>query len=237
MAATTTPVVRQDVARSALGAMYEAKPEDYFACARTDIVDALPSDQNAAILELGCGNGATGAAALAAGKCGRYVGIDIDPGAAAEARTVLSAVLVGDVCALDLSAYEGQFDVLIASEVLEHLTDPWEALRALRRCLKPGALVFASSPNVAHRAIIWQLLRGRFDYAPSGPLDRTHLRWFTPATYRELLEDTGFVVDRVYPVEGVSARGKLRRILTGGLIDHLFTYRIMLSAHVPQTLA
>lgn len=225
---------RHEGSGAGLGGLYERKPADYFAQdARMDFIDPLPRDPHASILELGCASGATGAAALKSDKCGRYVGIEMDPTAAAAAREVISTVVVGDVCAMDLGAFAGQFDVLIASEVLEHLTDPWAALRALRACLKPGGRVLASSPNVAHRAIVWQLLRGRFDYAPSGALDQTHLRWFTPATYRELFEDTGFCVDEVRAVEPPSAKTRLRRLLTGGRLSHLFTHRIMVRAHAP----
>jgi len=39
---------------------YDDKPLAYFQGCRRDIVDALPAKADAAVLELGCGDGATG---------------------------------------------------------------------------------------------------------------------------------------------------------------------------------
>jgi hypothetical protein len=39
-----------------------------------------------------------------------------------------------------------------------------------------------------------QLLMGRFDYQQRGILDRTHLRFFTRKTFRQLLDDVGLEV-------------------------------------------
>src|SRR3546814_14695018 len=58
--------------------------------------------------------------------------------------------------------------------------------------MRPGATIHASSPNVAHHRIIGALLRGQFAYAESGAMDRTHLRWFTPQSYRSMFEEAGF---------------------------------------------
>jgi hypothetical protein len=41
------------------------------------------------------------------------------------------------------------------------------------------------------------LLLGRFEYADRGILDRTHLRFFTLASFRRLLGDAGLVVTRL----------------------------------------
>ena len=61
-----------------------------------------PADPEAAILEIGCSNGATGALALAEGKCGRYCGVELFEGPAAVARERLTEVVVGDVEELEL---------------------------------------------------------------------------------------------------------------------------------------
>jgi SAM-dependent methyltransferase len=114
---------------------------------------------------------------------------------AEEARTKMDVVIVGDVETLELPFERESFDVLIMSEVVEHLRDPWAALRKLHPFLKPGAIVLAGSPNVAHHSVLWMQIRGQWTHAPSGIMDRTHLRWFTPASYRQLFEDCGFTVD------------------------------------------
>jgi len=184
----------------ALSDGYSAKDRSYFTNARSDYVNLLPPNRNAAILELGCGNGATGALALREHKAGRYVGIELFPEMAAEAQNILSEVHCGDVERLDLPYAPGTFDGLILSEVLEHLVNPEAVLRRLVTTLKPGALVLASSPNISHWRNVLELARGRFRYADSGMMDRTHLRWFTPESFREMFERTGVVVDRMEPL-------------------------------------
>ncbi|MEO1531532.1 MAG: hypothetical protein AAFU72_05130, partial [Pseudomonadota bacterium] len=96
-----------------------------------------------------------------------------------------------------------------------------------------GARVFASSPNVAHRAVLRQLLRGRWDLTDSGTMDRTHLRWFTPATYREMLEGAGVEIDHIGPLDTSPAGFKQRVVnfVTGGCFDHLYWYQINAIGH------
>jgi len=50
-------------ATDAFSVFYAVKPASYFSNARADFVDRLPRDGTAEILEIGCGNGATGALA------------------------------------------------------------------------------------------------------------------------------------------------------------------------------
>lgn len=218
---------------SSLRQEYDRKTAAYYAGARSDYVSELPHDAGAAILEIGCGAGATGALALAEGKCGTYVGVEMHEPAAREAERVLTTIHVGNAEMLALPYDEQTFDALICSEVLEHLVDPGTLLKRLVPLLRPGARVFASSPNIAHWRMLLQLMRGRFDYAESGPMDRTHLRWFTPASYRALFEDAGLAVDRVGPL------GHSRRISfissLGPRVSHLAGVQIDLRAHRPRS--
>ena len=136
---------------------------------------------------------------------------------------------VGDSAQIDLGPLAGKFDVLIISEVLEHLTDPWTTLERLVQCLKPGGAVFASSPNIAHWQVLKDLVLGRFVYADVGVMDKTHLRWFTPNSYREMFEGAGVEVLEVRAL--TSARWKARTLdtLTGGRFRHLFMAQIMIT--------
>ena len=105
--------------------MQSGKPQNYYSNIRSDIVNLLKSGSNYSILELGCGEGATGRAILEAGKASHYTGIELDETSASIARPFLSEVIVGDVSNADLSAHIDRHDVLIMSEVIEHLQEPW----------------------------------------------------------------------------------------------------------------
>jgi len=103
------------------------------------------------------------------------------------------------VHATDLDTFAGStpelFDVAILADVIEHLSYPASVLATARRLLKPSGRLLVSVPNAAHWTIRWSLLRGRFDYQPTGLMDATHLRWFTLASLRRLLEGCGFAVE------------------------------------------
>jgi SAM-dependent methyltransferase len=91
------------------------------------------------------------------------------------------------------TALEGRrFEWLMAADILEHMPDPKNALCFYRGFLKPDGRLIVSLPNVA----IWdnrlRLLFGHFDYRDSGVMDRTHLRFFTFRTARQLICDAGF---------------------------------------------
>jgi 2-polyprenyl-3-methyl-5-hydroxy-6-metoxy-1,4-benzoquinol methylase len=211
------PAKGEKVDSGYLGDAYETKDPAYFGAARTDYVDLLPADPAARVLEIGCGNGATGALARARGKAGEYVGIEMFPPMAAEAERVLTRVHLGDVAQVELPYPRHHFDALIMSEVLEHLVDPDAVLARLVPLVRPGGLVMASSPNVSHWRIVAQLLRGRFDYQEAGPMDRTHLRWFTVDSYARMFRNAGVAVESIGPMGGETWKGRLLGRVIGPL--------------------
>lgn len=217
------------VAGAGIAAIYRDKPASYFANTRSDFVELLRTGPDAAVLELGCGAGGTGRAVLAAGKAGRYVGLELDPGAAKLAAQGLTEVIVGDVQDVDLDALAGQFDALIISEVVEHLADPWTIVARLAACVKPGGQILASSPNIAHWQIIRDLVKGRFHYSEAGIMDRTHLRWFTPQSYVALFEGAGFHIESVRTMRDAGWRGRIFNGLTGGRFKHLFMAQVVVN--------
>ncbi len=87
------------------------------------------------------------------------------------------------------------FDVAILADVIEHLSYPGPVLATARHLLKPSGHLLVSVPNVAHWTLRTALVRGRFDYEPTGLMDATHLRWFTLDSLRRMLEDCGFEVE------------------------------------------
>jgi 2-polyprenyl-3-methyl-5-hydroxy-6-metoxy-1,4-benzoquinol methylase len=211
--------------------LYAMKEARYFAGARRDLLDLLPSSTAASVLEVGCGQGGTGALAIAAGKCGTYCAVELSSEAGKIAAQRLSDVVIGDVERVQLPWQPASFDVLIMSEVLEHLIDPWSTLRRLRPLLRNGATVLASSPNVSHYRIISMLLRGEWRHEDSGPMDQTHLRWFTPRSYKRAFESSGFAVDAITPVAIHGWKARVVICLSLGCAFHLVTRQLMLQGH------
>jgi methionine biosynthesis protein MetW len=157
------------------------------------LVAAVPP--GARVLDVGCATGYL-AAALAARGCA-VVGVEADPVAAAAAAGACERVVTGDVetaeCRAALDAL-APFDAVVCGDVLEHLREPWDALRFLATLLAPGGRAVISVPNIGHWTARRALLRGRFPYAEHGLFDRTHLRFFTRAGARGLARSAGLRV-------------------------------------------
>jgi methionine biosynthesis protein MetW len=169
-----------------------------------------------AVLDCGCGSGDL-AALLTAQGCD-VVGIEADARAAAAARPRCRVVIDGDLEAEEtlLRARDAGagFDCVLCSHVLEHVRNPERTLTRLMSLLKPDATAsfVVALPNVAHWQVRMALLRGRFDYADSGVMDRTHLRFFTLASARALLEGAGLQVAETLIPE-FNGAGPGRRVL------------------------
>ena len=153
------------------------------------------------VCELGCSTGYMSRVLREQG-C-RVVGIELDPQAASRAAEYCDDVIVGDLDALDLDrALSGrEFDVIVAADVLEHLKDPVQVLRSLRKHLRLDGCVVASLPNIAHGSVRLALLNGSFAYTETGLLDKTHLRFFTRSSLDELFESAAFVIGELERVE------------------------------------
>ncbi len=115
--------------------------------------------------------------------------IEIDTEAAEIANKYCEKMIVTDIDCLQWTEElpENYFDYVIFADVLEHLKNPWKALKRAADFLKKGGTVITSIPNIGHSAIIMELLQGRFDYQRSGLLDDTHIRFFTRKSILNLL--------------------------------------------------
>jgi methionine biosynthesis protein MetW len=156
----------------------------------------------ARVLDVGCSTGYL-AAELRRRGC-EVIGVEVDPAAAEQARAHCAAVVAGDLeSAVTHGEVEraaaGGVDVVLCADVLEHLRDPWAVLAWLRTLLRPQGKAIISVPNIGHWTARRELLRGRFPYADFGLFDRTHLRFFTRGSARELARRSGFAVRREHP--------------------------------------
>lgn len=182
-----------------------ATPPSVHASRRRYFGDAKPAllglfdPRGLRILDLGCGGGHNGALLKRAGA--RWVGgVERDAGACVEARRRLDAVVRCDLTEFDPAAFGPEpFDAILASDVLEHLVEPEVVLARAIAHLRPGGIVVASIPNVAHVYVFANLLLKRWPRKTSGIFDRTHVRFFGRRDMVALLEGTGLRVLRVKP--------------------------------------
>lgn len=87
-----------------------------------------------------------------------------------------------------------KFDAIVATDVLEHLYDPWTTLKKLQPLLADNGCVVISLPHAGHNAIIACLLNGDFEYQSRGLLDKTHIRFFALKNIQRLFNDAGLKI-------------------------------------------
>jgi SAM-dependent methyltransferase len=109
-----------------------------------DFLRTIPANN---FLEVGCGAGDL--LVVLADRGYRGLGIDISAEALAAARSRIQSPLV-TVEQGDVAGVTGAFDVVIASEVLEHIADDVGMLRELKGRLRPGGHLVITVP--AHMA-------------------------------------------------------------------------------------
>jgi methionine biosynthesis protein MetW len=163
------------------------------------LADLVPMGSR--VLDVGCGTGSV-SRIIADIRNAKIIGIEPNACRAAAARARGLEVHDEPFTPAILQLLE-PFDVVVFSDVLEHVADPGSFLQFSRRALLPGGRVVASVPNVAHWSMRLDLLRGRFDYQPVGIRDATHLRWFTADTVKSLFETNGLRVISLQHTAGV----------------------------------
>lgn len=149
------------------------------------------------VLDLGCGPGEL--ASYLAARGDRVWGVDINPAAVAQAAASCVATAVADLEEAEVAAlFPGQrFDIVVVTDVLEHVREPWSLLQAAREVLDTGGRVVASIPNFAHAAVRLAVVSGAMPYRGLGILDDTHVRFFTVDGIRSLFEESGFRVQEI----------------------------------------
>lgn len=178
---------------------------------RLEVTPFVPRDARR-VLDVGCLAGAFGAALKSERPATTVWGIELRPDAAELAAGRLDHVIVGRFPD-DVPSGE-RFDCVVFNDVLEHLEDPWSALRATHAFLAPGGCVVASIPNVRHYSVVASLvLRGDWRYADAGILDRSHLRFFTSDSATRLFEECGYGGVRCAPINITPPRDRLPRLL------------------------
>ena len=142
------------------------------------------------VLEVGCGEGAFGAALESLGIS--VTGVEPDRGAAAVAGRRLTRVL--DLTLDEAAeALEGEsFDAVVLADVLEHLSDPVQALWKVRSLLRPGGELVFSLPNAQHASVLAGMIQGRWDRSLEGVVSFGHLTYAGRPGWARVLSAGGF---------------------------------------------
>jgi SAM-dependent methyltransferase len=145
------------------------------------------------VLDVGCGLGLNGAAALSTGAS--VVGIEGDAPRAARAKRLLGDVIALDPQNVDAVARElgdRKFDLILFPDVLESAADPAGLLRSYLRHLEPEGRVIVALRNRTAWNVLLKMTNPQLGYRPAGPG-----RLFSEVEAGRLVEEAGLEVLRV----------------------------------------
>ena len=151
-------------------------------------------NHNGSMLDVGCGEGRHIFGVMQEYPMMKCVGLDMDEYSLKKAEEGYSYFeSISEVGAefIKGSAYslpfpDNTFDLIVCSEVLEHLHEYNDAVIEINRVLKPGGKFFASVPAFWPEKICWYLSK-EYQNQPGG-----HLRIFDQKKLIHEIEDRGF---------------------------------------------
>jgi len=151
------------------------------------------------ILDVGCGYGRNGEEMIKKGNT--VFGLDIRPVAVEKAGTRLTYAAVADFSRAESIPEEikrEKFDMVVFSDILEHVYDPMLLIRNAVPLMKDDAALLVSVPNIANWLNRLKLFFGIWEYDVSGMMDRTHIRFFTLKSIKRFIKAAGFEIVGVY---------------------------------------
>jgi SAM-dependent methyltransferase len=162
------------------GALYQRHLRLYL-----DAMFALLQETGArSVLDAGCGEGVVYRAMRKRGFDGEWTGIDVSVDAIdyAKRESPEATWLVGSI--LDLPFPSKSFDLVLSSQVLEHLDEPQKALQEFVRCTRQWLLISVPYEPL-FRWFTWLSVRFHLGGDPG------HVHHWRPREFRRLLSEVG----------------------------------------------
>ncbi len=174
----------------------EKKSKYHLSGGREIILRKLIPAHAKTVLDIGCGSGELAKLLHEQGK--QVWGADISLKALEDAKPYLAGSYCFDIQdkTWPTELMTQKFDVVVASEVIEHIFTPSKFLAQVKKILAPGGSIVITTPNILFWKNRLRILGGSFRYTEKGIMDFGHIRLFTIDTLRELFEKAGFEIDK-----------------------------------------
>jgi len=148
------------------------------------ILSYFKNEKKGRLLDVGC---ATGFLLDEARKQGWEVyGVELSAWASDYAKNKLQLPNIVQGSLKEANYPANFFDVVIFNNVIEHLTEPKEALEQIRRVLKPAGIICCNTPDV-------DSLASKVFGSKWWGIRQSHLYYFNKQTLSDMFEATGFV--------------------------------------------
>lgn len=126
-------------------------------------------------------------------RAAQVIGFDIEQERAATLTKMGYDIRVGNVFDLPELLKDERFDVIVAGELIEHLSNPGQFLDILKSLLRPGGEIILTTPNPGNYINLFFLLRGRLIASHTD-----HVAWYDMETIKCLGEKHGLCLTEVY---------------------------------------
>ncbi len=204
---------------------------------------ALRDSKNDAVLDIGCSSGYY--LDVIGGRNSLTIGIDISPWVLRKAKDLRSHCdfILSDIDSCSLPFKDGSFDIVFASEIIEHLQYPSKFMQEIFRVVKQDGILLLTTPNrydllslpqqtiefIFHpnpdpkEAELSTRVREVFkEYEQYGIVAHTQL--FSPREIREFFEESGFTEIRIKGLRLSTVEGTRRFLEKRGYLLRLWKF-------------
>ncbi|MDO8588447.1 MAG: methyltransferase domain-containing protein [Armatimonadota bacterium] len=194
----------------------QMRRDEFHSFLATRIESVIKDCAPQSLLDVGCAEGRYVFSSLTGSN--RGVGVDVSDAKLERARLLASQLGVTESTSFihadahDLPFENGSFDVVLCSQVLEHLNNPNQAMQELSRVASSHVIV--STP-------VWSCLSPLGFGSPYRSRDYKlckdgHIHWFSSQKLRKMAQESGLDVCRIEPICGRYPLRRLLRSLPGG---------------------
>lgn len=159
-----------------------------------DLLKNIPAGSK--VLDLGCGNGAF--LVRFSNRNWRLFGSDLSEEGISQAKSrqdgiqYFTADTKHDTHEIYLEQCAGPVDVILSTEVIEHVFEPRSFARLCYRLLRPGGILVISTPYHGYAKNLALALTGAMDSHFTALWDDGHIKFWSRKTLGVLLEEAGF---------------------------------------------
>lgn len=178
----------------------------YFQESRPEMLELINQNYNR-VLDVGCAEG-NFAEQLFNQGCKEVWGVELNKAASEIAQKKLTKVINAEYND-KIELPKNYFDIIFFNDVLEHIIDPWEALKLSKQFLAKSkkSKIICSIPNFRYIKNIFEVLvKKDFQYKDSLILDKTHMRFFTKKSIIRMFSECGL---EIISIKGINPTKKL----------------------------
>jgi 2-polyprenyl-6-hydroxyphenyl methylase/3-demethylubiquinone-9 3-methyltransferase len=155
------------------------------------LLSLVPKDVRRAV-DIGCGNGYV--AGVLASRGIEVIGVEPSSDGIERARVAHPGIRFeqGSVDSDLVALVGGTVDLVVATEVIEHLVEPRKLLRAGYALLRSGGRMVITTPYHGYVKNLALSIAGAWDRHFTADWDGGHIKFFSPATLRKMILECGY---------------------------------------------